>query len=262
MTAPIAGRTRRHVPSLRAATLTYRVLVRQVVTPGKLVALGALGALMILVGWLVGLAAGDGERGVTGLLRDGAGYADGFGLVIIVPIVALVFGSSVLGETREDGTLVYLWLRPMNRGPVVAGAAAAAATAALPLTVIPTAVGGWLAADRVAGSADLVWGAAAAAALGTAAYSSLFVLVGLLVKKPIMWGIGYVLLWEGLAVELGDFAARLSLRGYTRSVLSRVADIDYGFDAHTTTTALVVLAAVAVAGLALAAVRLNRLEVA
>ena len=262
MTAPLAGRTGRYVPRLRAAALTYRVLVRQVVTPGKLAALGVLGALMILVGWLVGLAAGVGERGAAGLLRDGASYADGFGLIIIVPIVSLVFGSSVLGETREDGTLVYLWLRPMDRGPVVAGAAAAAVTAALPLTVVPTVVGGWLATDRVAGSADLVWGAAAAAALGTAAYSSLFVLVGLLVRKPIMWGIGYVLLWEGLAVGLGDFAARLSLRGYTRSVLSRVGGVDYGFDAYTTTTALVVLAAVAVAGLALAAVRLNRLEVA
>ena len=262
MTASQAGRIHRHVPRLRAAALTYRVLVRQVVTPGKLAALGVLGALMILVGWLVGLAALDGERGAAGLLRDGASYADGFGLIIIVPIVALVFGSSVLGETREDSTLVYLWLRPMDRGPIVAGAAAAAATAALPLTVIPTAMGGWLAAGRVAGSADLVWGAAAAAALGTAAYSSLFVLVGLLVRKPIMWGMGYVLLWEGLAVELGDFAARLSLRGYTRSVLSRVGGVDYGFDAYTTTTALVVLAAVAVASLALAAVRLNRLEVA
>ena len=262
MTAPLVARPRRHVSSLRAAALTYRVLVRQVVTPGKVAALGALGALMILVGWLVGLAAGDGERDVAGLLRDGAGYADGFGLIIIVPIVALVFGSSVLGETREDGTLVYLWLRPMGRAPIVVGAAAAAATAALPLTVIPTAVGGWLAADRVAGSADLALAAAAAAALGTAAYSSLFVLVGLLVKKPIMWGIGYVLLWEGLAVGLGDFAARLSLRGYTRSVLSQVAEIDYGFDPYTTTTALVVLAAVSVAGLILAAVRLNRLDVA
>ncbi len=262
MTAPLAGRAGRHVPRVRAAVLTYRVLVRQVVTPGKLAALGALGALMILVGWLVDLAAVEGERGAAGLLRDGAGYADGFGLIIIVPIVSLVFGSSVLGEAREDGTLVYLWLRPMDRGPIVAGAAAAAATAALPLTVIPTAVGGWLAAGRIAGSADLLWGAAAAAALGTAAYSSLFVLVGLLVRKPIMWGIGYVLLWEGLAVGLGDFAARLSLRGYTRSVLSQLGGIDYGFDPYTTTAALVVLAAVSVAGLILGAVRLNRLDVA
>ncbi|MCY3618531.1 MAG: hypothetical protein F4Z00_13390 [Acidimicrobiaceae bacterium] len=260
MTAPQSIGARRNVPGIRAAVLTYRVLVRQVITPGKLAALGALGALMMLVGWLVGFTA-EAERSAAGLLRDGAGYADGFGLIIIVPIVALVFGSSVLGETREDGTLVYLWLRPMGRTPIVAGAAAAAATAALPLTVIPTAVGGWLAANGVDGSADLALAAAAAAALGTAAYSSLFVLLGLLVRKPIMWGLGYVLLWEGLAVGLGDFAARLSLRGYTRSVLSRVADVDYGFEPHTTTTSLVVLAAVSVVGLALAAIRLNRLEV-
>ena len=247
---------------MTAAALTYRVLVRQVITPGKVVALGGLGALMILVGWLVGLAGADNGLSAERLLSDGATYADGFGLIILVPIVSLVFGSSVLGEAREDGTLVYLWLRPMNRGPVVLGAAAAAVTAALPLTVIPTVVGGWLAADRVAGSSDLVVGALVAAALGTAAYSSVFVLVGLLLKKPIMWGIGYVLLWEGLAVGLGDFAARLSLRGYSRSLLVRIAEVDLDFDAYTTTTAAVVLAAVSVAGLVLATVRLNRLEVA
>ena len=261
MTASRPTPTRRNMSGLRAAALTYRVLVRQVVTPGKLVALGALGALIMLVGWLVGITADDRDRSAAELLRDGAGYADGFGLIVLVPIVALVFGSSVLGETREDGTLVYLWLRPMGRAPVVAGAAAAAATAALPLAAIPTAVGGFLAADSVPGSGDLALAAAASAALGTAAYSSLFVLLGLLVRKPIMWGLGYVLLWEGLAVGLGEFAARLSLRGYTRSVLSRVGEIDYGFDAYTTTTALIVLAAVVVVGLALAAIRLNRLEV-
>ena len=261
MTAPVA-RPSRHVSPARAAALTYRVLVRQVVTPGKLLALGGLGALMILVGWIVGFAGADEDLSAAGLLQDGAIYADGFGLIILVPIVSLVFGSSVLGEIREDGTLVYLWLRPMNRGPVVLGASAAAVTAALPLAVIPTAIGGWLAADRVAGSSDLLVGALVAAALGTAAYSSLFVLVGLLLKKPIMWGIGYVLLWEGLAVGLGDFAARLSLRGYSRSLLVRIVEVDQGFDPYTTTTAVAVLVAVAVVGLVLATVRLNRLEVA
>ena len=262
MTSSLVTRPRRHVPALRAAALTYRVLVRQVVTPGKLVALGGLGGLMILVGWVVGSAGDAHALSADQMLRDGANYADGFGLIILVPIVSLVFGSSVLGDTREDGTLVYLWLRPMGRAPVVAGAAAAAVTAALPLTVVPTVLGGWLAADRVAGSADLMLGALWAAALGTFAYSSLFVLVGLLLKKPIMWGIGYVLLWEGLAVGLGDFAARLSLRGYSRSLLTRISDVHLNIDAYTTATALIVLAAVTAASLVLAAIRLNRLEVA
>ena len=141
MTAAVA-RPPRRVPPVRAAAMTYRVLVRQVITPGKLLALGGLGALMILVGWIVGFAGADNELSAEDLLTEGALFADGFGLIIIVPIVSLVFGSSVLGETREDGTLVYLWLRPINRGPVVAGAAAAAITAAVPLAVVPTVAGG------------------------------------------------------------------------------------------------------------------------
>jgi len=254
----------RSVPAIRGAVLTYQALVRQVVTPGKLLALGALGVLMVLVGWLVGVeATSDGGTPLaTDLLNDGATFADGFGLVVLVPVVSLVFGCSVLGEAREDSTLVYLWLRPMSRASLAVGAAAAAATAALPLAVIPTVLGGWLAADRVAGSADLMLGAFAAAALGTLAYTSLFVLVGLLLRKPIMWGLGYVLLWEGLAVGLGDFAVRLSLRGYIKSLLNRLAEVNTGFDAYTAETSLLVLAGVSVVCLGLAAMRLNRLAVA
>ncbi len=261
MTAPAAGSgsLRRHVGRFRATALTYRVLVRQIVTPGRLVALAALGGLMILVGWVIGSAA-DAGRPAEVLLEDAAAYADGFGLIIMVPIVSLVFASAVLGETREDGTLVYLWLRPMDRSPVVAGAAAAAATAALPLAVIPTVLGGWLAADRVAGSGELAAGSLAAAALGTAAYSALFVLLGLLVRKPIMWGIGYVLLWEGLAAGL-DFTATFALHRYTRSLLIRIADVDLGHEANSTVVAVVVLAVVVAAGLALSAIRLSRMDV-
>ncbi len=261
MTTPVtgAGVAQRHVGRLRAAVLAYRVLVRQIVTTGRLVALGVLGAVMVLGGWAIGSA--DTGQSVAELVEDGAAYADGFGLIIMVPIVSLVFASAALGEAHEDGTLVYLWLRPMDRSPIVAGAAVAAATAALPLAVIPTALGGWLAADRVAGSGDLILGSLVAAVLGTAAYSALFVLLGLLVRKPILWGIGYVLLWEGLAAGL-DFTARLSLHGYTRSLLTRIADVDLGFKANMTITAIVVLAVVTLAGLALAAVRLNRMDVA
>ncbi len=254
----------RSVPAVRGAVLTYQALVRQVVTPGKLVALGGLGALMVLVGWLVGIEGADpgDPPPASELLHDGATFADGFGLVLLVPIVSLVFGCSVLGEAREDSTLVYLWLRPMGRFPIAVGAAAAAATAALPLAMIPTALGGWLAADRVAGSADLVIGALAASALGTFAYTSLFVLVGLLLRKPIMWGLGYVLLWEGLAVGLGEFAVRLSLRGYIKSLLNRIAELDTGFNAYSSATSLIVLAGVSVACLGLATLRLSSIDVA
>ena len=157
--------------------------------------------------------------------------------------------------------MVYLWLRPIGRLPLAVAAAAAAVTAALPLCVVPTVVGGWLATDFVAGSGGVALGALAAAALGTAAYSCLFVLLGLLFRKAVLWGIAYVLLWEGLAVGLGEFAERLSLRGYARSLLAQIADVNLGFETYRLATAVIVLAAVSVASLGLAALRLRHLNV-
>ena len=40
---------------------------------------------------------------------------DSYGLSLLIPVVALVFASAALGYLAEDGTLVYLWLRPLAR---------------------------------------------------------------------------------------------------------------------------------------------------
>ena len=73
------------------------------------------------------------------------------GFTLLVPIVALVFAAAAFGDAREDGTLVYLWLRPMDRWPVVVGAWLAAITVSLPITVVPLAISAVL-ADRGAPS--------------------------------------------------------------------------------------------------------------
>ena len=252
---------RHRVGAVRATALCYRVLVRQIVSVGRLAALGALGAIMILVGWVVGNSSDRDGSSAAGALFDGASYADGFGLIVIVPIVSLVFAAASLGDARDDGTMVYLWLRPIGRFPLAMAAAAASVTVSLPLCVVPTALGGWLATDFAAGSGGIALGALAAAALGTVAYSCLFVLLGLLFRKAVLWGIAYVLLWEGLAVGLGEFAERLSLRGYARSLLAQIADVDLGFETYRLATAVIVLAAVSVASLGLAALRLRHLNV-
>lgn len=253
---------RRRVGTVRATALCYRVLIRQIVSAGRIAALGALGAIMIVVGWVVGTSSDRGGNSSAGMIFDGASYADGFGLIVIVPIVSLVFAAASLGDARDDGTLVYLWLRPIGRAPLAVAATLASATVSLPLCVVPTVLGGWLATDFVTGSGGVALGALAAAGLGTVAYSFLFVLLGLLFRKAVLWGIAYILLWEGLAVGLGDFAERLSLRGYARSVLSQIADVDLGFTTYGLVTSIIVLASVSAVSLVLATVRLARLNVA
>ncbi|WP_419944742.1 ABC transporter permease [Candidatus Poriferisodalis sp.] len=260
-TAAATAPVRRRVGTVRATTLCYRVVIRQIVSAGRIAALGALGALMIVVGWVVGNSSNRGANSSAGMIFDGASYADGFGLIVIVPIVSLVFAAASLGDARDDGTLVYLWLRPIGRAPLAVAAALASATVSLPLCVVPTVFGGWLATDFVAGSGRAALGSLAAAALGTVAYSCLFVLLGLLFRKAVLWGIAYILLWEGLAVGLGDFAERLSLRGYARSMLSQIAEVDLGFTTYSVGISVIVLAATSAASLALATARLRNINV-
>ena len=259
--SPVGVSGERSVPILQATALCARVLIRQIVTPGKLVTLCLLGVAMVGVGMAIGWPSND-VMSMESQLGDGAFFVAGLGLALVVPIVSVVFASSVLGDAREDGTLVYLWLRPMDRSAVAAGAMGAAVAAALPLTVIPVGVGGWLAAGRVTGSGELALAGLTASAFGTVAYASMFMLIGLLLKRPVMWGIFYVLVWEGLAAQISDSAALFSLRGYTQSLSAQMTSFDWDLSiTHSTVTSVAVLAGITVASTGLAVLRLNRMDI-
>ena len=113
----------------------YRLVLRQLVTRGRLVALLLVGAVVAAVAAAVG-ASDEIDDPLEAAVRV---IAD-LGFTTLVPIVALVFATAALGDPRDDGTLVYLWLRPMDRWPVVIGAWLAALTVSLPLTIVPLGV--------------------------------------------------------------------------------------------------------------------------
>ncbi len=143
---------------------------------------------------------------------------------MVVPVVSLVFASAALGDMREDGTLVYLWLRPMDRWPVVVGSWLAAITLSLPITLVPLVISS-LAVDGGSRShrPRPCWRVASV----SSSYSALFVLVGLLLKNPIVWGLGYILIWEGLVAQFfGSVPPRLAIRGYTRSIITSRTGVD------------------------------------
>lgn len=248
-----AGTSMRVVEPLRALRLTYRVVLAQLVTRGRLAALVLVGAVVAAVAAAVGVSdeIDDPLEAAVRVIAD-------LGFTALVPIVALVFATAALGDLRDDGTLVYLWLRPMDRWPVVAGAWAAAVTVGLPLTVVPLGV----AAVLVDGGGALVGATVLASVVGVVAYSALFLLAGLLVRNAIVWGLGYVLVWEGIVAGYGNIPARMSVRGYTRSIItSRTGvDLDLG-DLSLAPSVIVPLVAAAVA-LLLAARRLRSMDIA
>lgn len=245
------------VPDARCIAIVHRLLLRSLVTKGRVVALLVVG---ILVGVVVAAVARANAADLSAIafLELGVDLMTTLGLILVVPIVSLVFASAAFGDLREDATLVYLWLRPMNRWPIVVGAWLAVVTVSLPLILFPLTSAALIANVDV----SLVSSTVLACVVGNLAYSAVFVLLGLLTKNAVSWGVGYVLIWEGLIAELGSFGERLAIRGYTRSIFSGITDVNLSTGNYSLLVAILVPAIVVVVALWLSSRRLSSLDVA
>ena len=239
------------ITPLQAIRLTHSVLLKQLITKGRLIGIAIVGVLPIFLGWVIGAQSND-------PLEAGVGFVSYMGLSILVPIVALIFASASLGDTREDGTLVYLWLRPISRLSVSTGAWAASVTIALPLTVIPMAVSALL----LDAGKSVVTATIITSILAVVAYSGLFVTLGLIVKNPVLWGLAYIFIWEAIVASFAKPAAALAVSGYSRAIITgrTNVDFDYLFD-PSQSVSILMLIIITTAGIAFSSARLNRLEV-
>jgi ABC-2 type transport system permease protein len=142
----------------------------------------------------------------------------GLGLAVVLPVVALIIGTGVLGAEIDDGTVVHILTKPLPRWQIVlpklaVAAGVTAATVALPLYV----------AGVLADSVRLGLALALAASLGALAYSALFLALSLVTRRPVLLGLVYVLIWEGL---LGNFVSGtkvLSIQQYVIALTDRIA---------------------------------------
>lgn len=220
------------------AAAVARLTLRTSVTRGRLAALAALAAA------LVAITAVLGRSGEFGQPFDAI---DNFTIQLLVPITALLFATAAIGDLVEDQTLVYLWLRPINRG-ATAVAVTAAALAATLAVVVPIAL---VAALAGGAETDLLVATVVATVFGVLAYVPLFVALGARVPRALLWGLAFVLIWEAVIANAVDGLARVSVRAYTRSILTEGADVRTDAWTTGTATAVIVLIAFGLLGLAI-----------
>ena len=94
----------------------YSLILRTQTTRARVVMLGVLGLLGVVIA--IPLRSAD-DR-----LEAASHFIDGFGLTLVLPITTLVFASAALGDFIDDGTMVYLWMRPVRAVRSLALAAA------------------------------------------------------------------------------------------------------------------------------------------
>ncbi|MDG1845999.1 MAG: ABC transporter permease subunit [Acidimicrobiales bacterium] len=239
------------ISPLRATALTHNVLLKQLISKGRLIGISIIALLPMLLGWVIG-------RRSTNPLEAGVGFVSYMGLSILIPVVALIFASASLGDTREDGTLVYLWLRPIPRWSVTGGAWMASVTAALPLTVIPMAV----AAILLDAGNTLITATILTSILAVCAYCGIFLLLGLLVKNPVLWGLAYIFIWEATIASFAKPAAALAVSGYSRAIMAGKTGVEFDYLwSPSQGTSIFMLIVIVVVAIGLSTIRLNRLEV-
>lgn len=230
--------------------------LRSVVRGKRVVAVVVLPLLIGLVTVLLAVTAGDADR------SDAYATLGGELLVLVVSLVGLVLGVNAFGDERDEGTLGLLLATTVPRPRIVltkyAAAAAVTWLACLPATlgclVLATAT------DLPLGTA--VWSLVLTSLLAAAAYSGVFVLLSLVLRRAILVGLAYLVLWEGLLAGATTAFRNLSIGAYAGRVGAApwddppfdVADVSVG-------VAAVVLVAVTVAAVAAAAWRLPRAHV-
>jgi ABC-2 type transport system permease protein len=156
----------------------------------------------------------------------------------------------------EDRLLVYLWLKPVPRWQLPAAATLATVAIVVPLTALPLTASAF-----VAGVGGLAWPTLLAASLAALAYSGLFVAAGLWFRRAVWWGLAFVVIWENILAYAAEGIARVTVLGWSASVLGLGPESADQLDAGPPGVAFVVLPAIAIAGWLVAVWRSRRADV-
>ncbi len=234
-----------------------RITLRQLLSRRRTLLLLLLGGVLVLVAGIFRLA---GEE--TRALRFTAGLLNTLGAATLMPLVALLFGTGAIGAEIEDGTAVFLLAKPINRRTVVLTKLSVASVCAIALTCGPMLAAGLLGAGGLGDG--LVLGFVGAAAIGSLIYTAVFLALSLITSRALVFGLAYVLIWEGLLAGLFVGTQTFSVRQVTLAFADAFAGAPQTvFDAPLPVgTATVVAGVVLVIATVIAIRRLRAFEIA
>jgi ABC-2 type transport system permease protein len=190
---------------MRAYLAIVRVGLRQALGGKRLLALGLLGVIPALV--MVGASANLTSDAAMTRFHEAP-----FGIlfIMVLPVCALVIGSGAMGDERRDGTLSFLILRPIPRTIVVAAKLTAAWLAATAVIAVSGVLAALVLGLR-SGSYQVLFPLVVALAISTAAYTSVFMLLGHLTSRAVLIGLVYAFIWESSITFAAAALANVSL---------------------------------------------------
>lgn len=141
----------------------------------------------------------------------------GLGFGVVVPVMALIIGASVIGSEIDDGTIVHILTKPLPRREILLAKLVVAAA----VTAI-TSGATMFVAGIIANGLRFGIGLAVGAAVASCCYCALFVALSLMSRRPVLVGLVYILLWEGLLTHVLTSGGVISIEAYAVTIADRI----------------------------------------
>jgi ABC-2 type transport system permease protein len=190
-----------------------------------------------------------------------------FGFSVLLPLTALIIGTSVLGAEIDDGSIIHLLATPVRRSSVVVTKFVVATLLTMVFAAVPELVAALIAgggssppAATSGGPGGFVTISGSKLALGlfvgalacSVIYNAVFVMVSVATTRAIAVGLLYVLIWEALLSNFVSGARLLSVSHYGLGIANGFAHDPSLSAGLSVPTSVIMGAVVTVAALALA----------
>jgi ABC-2 type transport system permease protein len=232
------------------ATVTLRALLGR----RRTLLMVLLAAMPVLLGLLIRANEDELRAEVLGPTIDG------LVIRVVLPLIALVFGTAALGMELEDGTGVHLLTKPVERWQIILAKTLVAGTLTAALIVPSTVVSGLLMGGFNATAIDVTFAFALANIVGSYLYTAIFLVLSVITTRGLIIGLAYALIWEAVVAGLLPGSQIFSVREYLAGIAqtlspAAVEESLVGMGGFLYAAVAVVLA------LAIGSVRLSRYEV-
>ncbi|GAB3657377.1 ABC transporter permease [Actinocorallia lasiicapitis] len=210
-------------------------------------------APLILLGLSLFLRAGDHNT-----LDVEVGVLQGFALATLLPLLAVIAGTGVIGPEIDEGQIIYVLTKPISRSSVIFTKFLCALLLTTVFAVFPTI----LAAIILDANPELPFAFGLGTFLGAIAYSALFVALAVYSRNAVVIGMIYAMVWEALLGSFAPGAKTLSVQQWSLRVVDQFTTTQSITPDISLPTALILLTLATATGLILATTKLSKLTIA
>lgn len=163
-----------------------RLTVRAILGRRRVVLLLILPAVLLAIAVLGRVVAGPEPELARQLLGP-------FAMGTLLPLLALIAGTGVIGSEIDDGSIMYVLAKPISRASIVLAKLAVAIGIVVAFGSLPILIAGIITADQVDGPARAY---AVASAIAGVAYCATFLLLAIVTRHAVVLGLLYAVVWE------------------------------------------------------------------